>query len=341
MSFLPYLRLTRDQKFEVRKMVVNRAGNGESVRELARNVPFTSRTIFRWLARFSVGGYEALKDRKRSGRPRKFTDRQADWIYNLVVNRTPEQLRFEFALWTTNRVRQAFYRKFKVRLGKWTVRRIMRGMGLTPQRPKRRAEKYSKGRVEVWKSEEFPAIAKEARQAGALLVFADEAGVDSQSVVGQTWGVRGKTPVVRVSNRRNRINMLAAISPEGDLYFMTHEGSVTARTFLKFLETIRQDSDREIRVVVDNLRVHKAKIVMQWLENHSKQCRLFYQPTYAPEVNPVELVRALIKRKVSRQASRSMKELRENVKSALESLKDSPELVKRFFHEEDCKYISA
>ena len=39
---------------------------------------------------------------------------------------------------------------------------------------------------------------------------------------GRTWGVKGKTPIVRVANSRFHLNMFAEISPDGEIYFMIH-----------------------------------------------------------------------------------------------------------------------
>ena len=338
-SLIVFLRLTAPQKFEVRKHIVSRVQAGETVESVARSVPFTARTIYRWIARFGLGGFRHLHDRKRTGRPRKWTAAHADWIYKVVVNKTPQQCQFEFALWTTNRLRIAFYQQFSVPISRWTVRRILKTLGLTPQRPKRRATKYNPGDVQKWKDEEFPRILQRARKLGAMIVFADESGLSSQCVYGRTWGVAGKTPVVRVANSRFRLNMFVAISPEGEIYYMIHEGRGTAERFCQFLEKTVRENGRKMLIIVDNCSIHKANKTMDWIAEHADDCELFYQPTYAPEVNPVELVWALIKGKVSQQLSQTKAQLRDNLNAALESLKESREAVQAFFHEKDCKYI--
>ena len=94
-------------------------------------------------------------------------------------------------------------------------------------------------------------------------------------------------------------------------------------------------------MVVDNCSIHAAKIVKGWIAEHNGECEIHHQPTYSPEVNPVELLRALIKRQVSRQVSKSKAQLRANLKAALRSLKESPEEVRVLFREADCKYILA
>ena len=338
-SFISFLCLTASQKWEVRKAVVRRVKSGESVAAVARSVPFSVRTVYRWMARYSLGGWSGLKNRKKSGRPRKWTEEHAEWIYRTVVDKTPQQLKFEFALWTVNRLRQAFYDEFKVQLSATTVRRILKTLKLSPQRPKRRAVKYCPQQVKRWKTKTFPKIAKKARKAGALIVFADESGLDSQCVYGRTWGPVGQTPVVRVANSKFRLSMLAAISPDGEMYFVVREGTTTSQTFIEFLEKIQQETDRKILLVVDSASIHKAGIVQEWAEENQARCEIYYQPTYSPEVNPVELLWALIKRTVSQQVSRTKAQLRANLEAALKELQETPDKVRTFFKEKDCAYI--
>ena len=220
-----------------------------------------------------------------------------------------------------------------------TLRRILKTTGLTPRRPRIRAARYSADRVERWKSETFPEIAGQARKSGAAIVFADEAGLDSQCVYGRTRGPRGKTPVVRVANARFRLNMLAAISPEGDVSYMVHDGRTTSATFVRFPERIQRETDGKILLIADNASIHKAGIVKKWLAESKSRCEIFYQPTYSPEVNPVELLRSLIKRTVSRQVSRTKARIRANLEAALKSLQETPDKVKALFREKDCAYV--
>ena len=90
-------------------------------------------------------------------------------------------------------------------------------------------------------------------------------------------------------------------------------------------------------VVVDNCSIHTA--TKQWIAGNADKCEIFYQPTYAPEVNPVELTWALVKREVSQQVSKTKAQMSANLKTAFHSLKESPEKVQAFFREKDCKYI--
>ena len=135
--------------------------------------------------------------------------------------------------------------------------------------------------------------------------------------------------------------MFAAISAEGEIYYMIHEGRGTAERFCEFLEKMRQEAGGKILIVVDNCSIHTANKTKDWVADHADACELYFQPVYSPEVNPVELTWALVKREVSQQLSQTKGQMHANLKAAFQSLKESPERVQAFFREKDCKYILA
>jgi transposase len=93
-------------------------------------------------------------------------------LYALIVGTDPRQLSFEFALWTKETIR-ALMREFGVKLSVVSVGRLLRVMGLSPQRPLHRAYQQDPDAVEHWTNEVFPAIRAEAKKAGATIYFAD------------------------------------------------------------------------------------------------------------------------------------------------------------------------
>jgi hypothetical protein len=66
----------------------------------------------------------------------------------------------------------------------------------TPQKPLWRAYQQDPERVRQWVEEEYPSIAREAKQLGAEVWFGDESGLRSDFQVGTTLGPKGQTPVV-------------------------------------------------------------------------------------------------------------------------------------------------
>jgi hypothetical protein len=76
-------------------------------------------------------------------------------------------------------VRTLIRREFKVSLSPVSVGRLLRTLGLSPQRPLWRAWQADPQAVQRWRDEEFPAIRAQARADGATIYFGDEAGIRS------------------------------------------------------------------------------------------------------------------------------------------------------------------
>ncbi len=180
-----------------------------------------------------------------------------------------------------------------------------------------------------------------AKSVGALLACANESGLAAPSLCGHPRGSLGQTPVGRVANGRFRLHRLAASSAEGQLWDRVREGPVTADVFREFPEQIAEEVDRKIPVVVDNCRMHRARIIQEGLAANQAAAELYVQPAYSPQVNPVERLGALVKRRVRRELSQTAAQLRDNLEAACQSSQKAPEQVRAFLQEADCKCILA
>src|SRR4051794_36449187 len=92
-------------------------------------------TVYGWLAKYREGGRQALKARPVPGRTPKLSGEQLRRLYALVAGSNPRQLQLEFALWTRELVRELIRREFGVALSAVSVGRVLRTLGLSPQRP--------------------------------------------------------------------------------------------------------------------------------------------------------------------------------------------------------------
>ena len=81
------------------------------------------------------------------------------------------------------------------------------------------------------------------------------------------------------------------------------DGALNATIFLKFLRRLIKDTTQKLFVIVDNLRVHKARTVMAWVEENKDRIELFYLPPYAPERNPDEYVNNDVKQGMGRRST--------------------------------------
>ena len=168
----------------------------------------------------------------------------------------------------------------------------------------------------------FPQDSRPGEKGSVLSCFLPmRAGVRSDFHAGTTWGIRGKTPVVRHTGKRFHLNMLSAISAKGELRFMTSRKRLSAALFIEFLRRLITNYPKKIFLVVDGLPAHKAKSVHRFVHQVKDRLRLFFLPPYSPEINPDELVWNDVKNHgVARTLIRAPRDLHRAVSSRLRLL---------------------
>jgi transposase len=199
-------------------------------------------------------------------------------------------LGFKFALWTRDMVGELIGRQFGVRLSVASVGRLLRTLGLSPQRPLYRAWQQDPEAVARWRQEEYPALRAEARQVGATICFVDEAGVRSEDHAGTTWAPVGQTPVVATTGDRFGVNLISAVTAKGALRFAAYDGNLDAPTFIDFCRRLLNDAQGRVFLVLDGHPVHRSGAVKQFAAATGGRLRLCFLPGYAPERNPGEWV---------------------------------------------------
>ena len=187
---------------------------------------------------------------------------------------------------------------------------------------------------------DFPALRKLAATENAEIFFGDESSVRSDYHSGTTWAPIGKTPIVKTTGSRYKVNLISAISPKGAMRFMATEGNVTATVFMEFLKRLLYKANRPIFLIVDNHSVHRSQAVREFVKSTEGKLRLFYLPPYSPELNPDEHVWNYLKNhKIGRQSTKNGFELSKRVESIMRSLQMLPEKVKSFFRHPWTKYV--
>lgn len=339
MNELDGRRIDRKALEEIRIRAVKRVEAGESPEVVIKALGLTRPRIYEWIAKYREGGIEALRMRKAPGKTPKLAGHQLQKIYRLVVGKDPRQLKFQFALWTRGMIRELIRREFNVRLSEVSVGRLLKRLGLSPQRPQRKAFQQDELLVVEWMAKDFPAIKKLAREQKAEIFFGDESSVRSDYHSGTTWAPRGKTPVVVTTGARHKVNLISAISPRGALRFMATEDNVNSEVFITFLKRLIAGASNPIFLIVDNHAVHRSSEVRNFVKSTKGKLRLFYLPPYSPELNPDEHVWNYLKNhNIGRQSTKNGWELYKRIESVMRSLQKLPSTVQSFFMHPLTKY---
>ncbi len=163
---------------EIRRMAVQRVWDGERPSVVIASYGFARPVIYRWLrdARGKGRGLRALRSRKGTGRPRRLAPKQEQQLFRWINGKDPRQHGFDFGLWTRLVVRKLIADKFGANLGVTAVGKLLAKLGLTPQKPLKRAYERDPTAIEAWKRDTYPSIAGRAKRRGAEIYFWDESG---------------------------------------------------------------------------------------------------------------------------------------------------------------------
>jgi len=342
MSKLDGRKLDHKTREAIRIRAVQMVEAGESPEVVVKALGFSRARIYEWLARYREGGIEALRFKGIPGKQPQLSGADLQKLARIITDKNPRQLQFEFALWTRAMVRKLILDEFGVDLSESQVGRLLHQLGMSPQKPLHRAWQRDPERVQRWLDEEFPAIQKLAKKEKAQIFFGDEAGVRSDYHRGTTWAPKGKTPVVETTGARFSVNMLSAIASQGQMRFMTVQGTVTAGKFVQFLERLLDNQKRPVFLIVDGHPVHRAKKVKEFVVTTAGRLRLFQLPPYAPDLNPDELVWNHVKgHRIGRASVSGPDDLKSRVVSALRSLQKCPAKIRGFFQAPSVRYAAA
>lgn len=325
----------------LRVRAVQRVQAGEGVGDVAAAMGVDRSNVYKWIKVYNAGGLDALRGKKAPGPKPKLNLTQVGKLRALILGADPRQLRFQFALWTREMVAELITREFGVQLSVSAVGRLLRSIGLSPQRPLWRAYQSDPDAIEAWKTTEFPLIRAEAAKAGGIVLFGDEAAVRSDYHGGTTWGEVGHTPVVTTTGARYRVNMISAVSAQGKLHFMLVEGKVDAGVFIDYCRRLLADHPgRTVFLIVDGHPAHRATRTKEWVASTDGRFRLFYLPSYSPQLNPDEWVWKNVKHdRVGKAGITSFDDLRHKAMAALRRLAEAPDIVRAFFRDPDLAYI--
>jgi len=334
--------LSPQTQYELRKQIIRLRKKGLANNHVADVVGTTpSHASAIWHA-YERGGMEVIKPKvrgRRHGAKRRLTAEQETAIQKLLVDKTPDQLKLPFALWTRDAVRLMIRQQFNIDLPVRTAGDYLKRWGFTPQKPVKRAYEQDPKKIAQWFETTYPDIAERAKQEQAEIHWGDETGIQSDAYNAKGFAPKGKAPVVRLNAKKNSISMISAITNNGKVRFMLYRETMNGQLLIKFMSRLVKDTDRKVFLILDNLRVHHGKIVTTWLEANRNSIEVFFLPPYAPEYNPDEYLNGDLKQKIrSGIPSRSQNDLTRKTRSFMKTLQKRKHHVKKYFKHPSVTY---
>ena len=344
METIDMRKLTRDARHERRVQVIRLRKAGHTFEEIAALTGLSRTGVFDICKRHAAAGASALRDAvggRKLGDLRLLSAQQEALIQKLISDKTPDQLKMVYALWTRAAVAELIEQRFGIKLQVRTMGLYLARWGFTPQKPMKKAYEQSPAAVKKWLDEEYPAIAARAKTEGAEIQWGDESGLRSDDVRGRSYAPKGETPVVRVPNKRHSLSIISTVTNKGQMRWRIFDGALNSAILIDFFKRLIKGQKKKVFLILDNLRVHHSRPVKEWLADHADAIEVFYLPSYSPELNPDEMANADLKQAVTKLApARTKLQLVKATARHLRSVQRQPERIKKYFEHAPVRYAA-
>ena len=120
------------------------------------------------------------------------------------------------------------------------------------------------------------------------LLYEDESMIRDYQAIQKSWFVKGQQRVIQTYGKHESVKLLGILNYEtGEVYVEDHS-SYNAEVFLSFLRNVlKKYSTGEIVMILDNAKIHHAKLLTEFLQANPR-LHLEFLPPYSPNLNIIE-----------------------------------------------------
>jgi transposase len=104
-----------------------------------------------------------------------------------------------------------------------------------------------------------------------------------------TWFPIGKQKVIPTYGKHHGVKLLGTLNYETGEIFCAEEEQYDTQVFLSFLEKVTSKyACEKIVMILDNARIHHAKLIQPFLLSLNGNLQLLFLPPYSPQLNIIE-----------------------------------------------------
>lgn len=290
---------------------------GISVPTIADWFDMRGNTVYNWFDRIDNESINhAIYDDSPSGRPAKLDDHQKQQLKD-VLHESPEDAGYDEPVWVPQLARQYIKDDFDVEYSVRHVRDLMSEAGMSWQTPRPQPASADPEEREQF-SEHFQDEWKELKEANYTVVAVDQTRKTVGSDLYRAWFPEGERVSLPVSASRKGVNLLGAVTDEGETVFLESGGSFTGEVTIHLLKALQEKFGEKIAVVWDNASYFTAKVVKDFVEE--TPIKVFQLPTGSPDMNPAEGCWQQFKQNLGNRYFGNLDELREAIWPVLSSI---------------------
>jgi transposase len=156
---------TPEQLAKRRRRAIELVKSGKNLSEAADVVSANPGSVSRWWREYQQKGLKGLNPQPASGRPNRLDLFQKEKLLGLLLEGSVVQ-GYTTDLWTLNRVGRLIRKYFGVTYHRCHIWKLLTSLGLSCQKPERRALQRDEAAIEHWKRYKWPHIKKRKKDRG-------------------------------------------------------------------------------------------------------------------------------------------------------------------------------
>ncbi|MFT9848085.1 IS630 family transposase [Aneurinibacillus sp. REN35] len=162
-----------------------------------------------------------------------------------------------------------------------------------------------------------------------VLLSQDETPIRAYQALRAVWALKGHQKKIPTLGHHAQVTLFGTVDVQTGDVFCSSADRCNAVTFLAFLkELVARYADKSIVLILDNARIHHAKLLHPFLKQHRHRLFLLFLPPYSPELNPIEkLWRWLKDMVIVNRFHKNESEIRSSVSDFLTFIQSCPEKV--------------
>jgi transposase len=127
----------------------------------------------------------------------------------------------------------------------------------------------------------------------------DEVHFQRHSSLMRMWAPKGQQPRVLSASTREKVGFFGALNLKTGALLTREALTFNSETFGDFLSSLLQRTTGQVYLILDNAKYHRAQILKEFFVRNQERLVLIFLPSYSPELNPIERVWRITRRKVT------------------------------------------
>ena len=262
---------------------------GYSRKKISEILHIPLRTVSYHILSYEKGGMESLLIVKQPGAQKKLTDKQETELLSVISTQTPEEAGLGvFANWTAALACAFVKQKFGISYSSRGMLNLFDRLGLSYTRPTYTLDKADPKKQEQFRKT-FETLKKMLEGDITTILFEDESMIRDYQAIMKTWFPKGKQRIIPTYGKHEGVKLVGFLDYEtGHVYVEEHK-KYDAEVFLQFLKNVlSQYPNGKTVIILDNARIHHAKLLKEFLEENKDCLELVYLPPYSPNLNKIE-----------------------------------------------------